>query len=286
MIDRLPIAATSLFLVAINCLFVDASPLVWQHDYGKACKIASDAEKLLCILFSEPGDRKSMQTLEYTLRNDPTLQKSTDRYIFANFPIDASVIVQAKRIKLLDHGAFHELHGKAGLAILDFRNESPHRGHVVSIYPLPDKSQITADELSVLLDLPVGTLTQRTLIFAVRTHPERPQSTTGNRSEILAKEAERHSMHQASLHLQGHHNWDTRFHRINALMKEGAAKEVVAESWPGQNLFESACECVHSWRQSPGHWEAVRQSHLHYGYDMKRGANGVWYGTGIFVDSE
>ena len=82
---------------------------------------------------------------------------------------------------------------------------------------------------------------------------------------------------------QGHHNWQNRFERINAKLSAGLlAQEVCAESWPGQGLLEAARECVHSWRQSPGHWDAVKTQHPVFGYDMQRGANGVWYATGIF----
>ena len=62
------------------------------------------------------------------------------------------------------------------------------------------------------------------------------------------------------------------------------SREVCAESWPGQRLVEAAEECVHSWRQSSGHWEAVSGQHVCFGYDMKLGASGVWYATGIFGD--
>jgi hypothetical protein len=138
--------------------------------------------------------------------------------------------------------------------------------------------------LAVLLDLPRGSLTQRTLIFAVRTHPELPASTAGHFSQMLTRETENHAWHQANIMLQGHHNWNTRFHAINAELPWGlAAREVCAESWPGQSLVEAAEECVHSWRQSSGHWEAVRSRHLLFSYDMKRGTNGVWYATGIFA---
>ena len=53
------------------------------------------------------------------------------------------------------------------------------------------------------LYLPRGTLTQRTLIFAVRSHAESPASTTGDFSPILARESESHARHQASITLQG-----------------------------------------------------------------------------------
>jgi hypothetical protein len=83
--------------------------------------------------------------------------------------------------------------------------------------------------------------------------------------------------------LQGHHQWDTRFQRINTkLPPDTLACEVCAESWPGENLVEAAIECVRCWRFSEGHWSAVRAEHSVWGYDMKRGTNGIWYATGIF----
>jgi hypothetical protein len=50
-------------------------------------------------------------------------------------------------------------------------------------------------------------------------------------------------------------------------------------------LVAAAIDCVHSWRQSSGHWSAVRSRHRFYGYDMKRGSNGIWYATGIFSEN-
>jgi hypothetical protein len=119
------------------------------------------------------------------------------------------------------------------------------------------------------------------MIFAVRTHPEGPQSTKGTFHPVLASEAQSHSVHQAQIRVQGHHSWETRFHRINSRV-QGLATEVVAESWGGESLVDAAIECVRSWRHSPGHWGAVRASHRDYGYDIRRGANGIWYATGIF----
>jgi hypothetical protein len=131
--------------------------------------------------------------------------------------------------------------------------------------------------------LPEGSLTQRTLILAVRIHPDDPASTEGVFLTSLAKETESHSQYQARINRQGHHNWESRFHRISARLPGGdAAKEVCAESWPGMGLIAAAIDCVHSWRQSSGHWSAVRGRHAYYGYDMKRGSNGIWYATGIF----
>ncbi len=57
----------------------------------------------------------------------------------------------------------------------------------------------------------------------------------------------------------------------------------MAESWPNEDLVEACVDCVHSWRQSPGHWSAVQDRHRMFGYDIKRGVNGIWYATGIFA---
>ena len=121
------------------------------------------------------------------------------------------------------------------------------------------------------------------MIYAVRIHPEAPASTQGIFHLALAEEAKSHAHHQASIQVQGHHSWDSRFHRINSKLPGNVlAQEVVAESWPNETLVEACVECVNSWRQSPGHWSAVRARHPLFGYDIKRGRNGIWYATGIF----
>jgi hypothetical protein len=145
------------------------------------------------------------------------------------------------------------------------------------------EGEYTPEQLEVIANLPPGTPTQRALIYAIRIHPDAPASTNGTFDPMLAKEAESHSLHQARIQRQGHHNWDARFRRINAVLPAGlVACEVCAESWPGESLVEAAIECVRSWRTSSGHWRAVRTACPVYGYDMKRGSNGVWYATGIF----
>jgi hypothetical protein len=139
----------------------------------------------------------------------------------------------------------------------------------------------------VILELPPGTLTQRTLIYAVRTHPEKPASAKGEFHPVLTQAARQHAKYQARTETQGHQNWEQRVNQINAKLPGAlSAQEVCAESWPNEELVEAAVECVNSWRKSPGHWGAVRARHRLFGYDMKRGKNGVWYGTGIFASRE
>jgi len=185
---------------------------------------------------------------------------------------------------LIRHPAFYEMLNTPGIAIIDFKHKgTEYYGKIVSVFPFLKKQPYTVEQTRVMLTLPPGTVTQRSLIFAVRIHPDHPKSTDGELNARLVEESRSASQYQADIRKQGHHNWDRRFQKINAFLPtELWACEVCAESWPGQHLLESAIECVDCWRYSEGHWSAVSAEHPYYGYDMKLGANGIWYGTGVF----
>lgn len=261
-----------------------ATNLVWYADYTAACEVAKQQGRMLLIVFQAPEGDIARQSFESISLADPEVQRRLPRFVLAKLPTDASIRINGEMVRLLDHPSFAEMQRRQGIAVLDFAHRgTPYFGGVVSTFPFPQGRYYRTDSLLAILDLPPGTLTQRTMIFAVRTHPERPASTRGRFHPVLAVEAASHSTHQAQIRVQGHHSWETRFHRINARIGSGAsATEVVAESWPGETLVEAAIECVHSWRQSPGHWRAVKSDHADYGYDIRRGSNGIWYATGIF----
>lgn len=263
-----------------------APEIPWHTDYAKAVAEAKAQQKMLLIVFYATGrnscrDCFLCQSVPQALRDRPD---RADRYVWLMLPLNATVEMDGKATRLLDHAAFAHMQHQQGVAIVDYENaDTGHYGYVVSQFPFLRGRYYTSFALGTILDLPPGTLTQRTMVFAVRTHPERPRSTEGSFSPILAAEAESHAAHQAQIGVQGHHAWETRFHRINARLGQGMrATEVVAESWPGETLVEAAIECVDCWRQSSGHWSSVVRPHRAWGYDMKRGRNGIWYGTGIF----
>ncbi|MGI8981398.1 MAG: hypothetical protein ACR2FY_19400 [Pirellulaceae bacterium] len=267
---------------------VAAGPVVWHADYRAALSRAKADKTLALIWFCNPQEIDENDEFEAAVLSDPPVRERLEGVALVKLPLDAAVAGTKEKeasIELLEHAAFAELLHKPGLAMIDMRDEtSPHFHHVVSVYPFV-RQPISREGLVAMLDLPAGSLTQRTLIWAVRTHQERPQSAAAEYSPLLAFEAESHSRHQAGINLQGHHNWDQRFQDINGKLGNGMlSREVCAESWPGQRLVEAAEECVHSWRQSSGHWEAVSGHHACFGYDMKLGTSGVWYATGIFGD--
>lgn len=257
----------------------------WHTDYTTAVKAAKEQGKFLLIHFHETRPNAADVTFTQRTLAETEVRRKLDAFECASLPLDASILMSGRQTRLVDHPSFAELGRRQGIAILDFACPGTvHYGQVVNVIPFKPGRSLSAGEMRAVLTLPPGTLTQRTIIYAVRTHPEQPASTNGQFNPVLADEAASHSSHQASIRVQGHHGWGYRFQRILSRLRFGGAPvEVVAESWPGQGLVEAAEDCVQSWRQSSGHWDAVRTNHGAYAYDMKRGANGVWYATGIFA---
>lgn len=260
-----------------------AVSVAWETDYQHAMDVANQQEKMLVIFFYNPSDPQS-QRLEGETLNSPDIQQKLQEFVCLRLPLDAKLTVEGKEAVLLRHSTLSDMLGRPGVAIADFVHANPKlHGCIVSAFPLTGSIFYGPAEMKVILDLPPGTLTQRTLIYAVRIHPERPASALGRPDERLLAEAESHSQYQARIRLQGHHGWGSRFPRIAAMLG-GSPREVCAESWPGQGLVESAIECVRCWRLSSGHWSAVQARNRAFGYDMKLGDNGIWYATGIFAD--
>ncbi len=257
----------------------------WFQSYADAMTAADKQHKMLLVYFCDLGDNAVSSRFKAETLDDPIVGNKLCDYVCTRLPLDAKIMVGGRPLTLLQHPAFREMLGRPGIAIVDFRSDDAAlRGTVVSTFPIGDGLWYRPERMAVILDLPPGTLTQRTLIYAVRIHPEKPASASGELDANLLEEARSHSQYQADIRLQGHHDWDRRFRRIMARLPGGAtAREVCAESWPGQHLVEAAIECVRCWRLSDGHWSAVRAANRGFGYDMKLGSNGVWYATGIFA---
>lgn len=256
----------------------------WQSDYGAAMRIAKAEKKMLLVLFL--GRDSTSRNFEVNSLTQSGVADRLQEYVCVKATTSTKITVKGKQSTLLGHSAFSELHGGPGFAIVDLAHEgTPYYERVVTAIPFQSGKyyRYQSSHFPVALSLPEGTLTQRTMVFAVRIHPESPSSAQGEMEYSLRDECRSHSQHQASIRVQGHHRWESRFHRIGSRLGRGLrAQEVVAESWPGENLVDACVDCVDSWRQSPGHWSAVRADQQAYAYDIRLASNGIWYATGIF----
>ncbi|TWT30790.1 hypothetical protein [Blastopirellula retiformator] len=283
MLKRTLLAIVALVAIISLTHTAQADSLYWYDDYSTAVRTAINDNRMLLIYFRGEDEAKHEEFQQ--VMADPQVAELAGNYILAELPLNATVGSGEKQTKLLSHGAFQHMDGKPGVAILDFVDDTDENySYVVSQFQFRDNRVRSVHQMRTILSLPRGSLTQRTLIYAVRMHPEAPRSTNGVFRRLLAVATLQHSRLQARMQLQGHHSWESRFHQLSGqLPGHMLPTEVCAESWPGQNLEDAAIECVRSWRHSSGHWSAVSADNTYYGYDMKRGNNGIWYATGIFA---
>jgi hypothetical protein len=242
---------------------------------------------MLLVNFMPDADSAVQRELDRAVETDGLLQRRLQLMVLVRLPRDYQTESAIHNGRLLDHAAFEHLGHGPGIAVIDLQHTGTrHYGRVVTALPFARGKYYRwrISHLTAALDLPPGTITQRTMVWAVRIHPESPASTSGHSHRGLADAAAAHSAYQARIGVQGHHRWETRFHEVRSVAQAHQASEVVAESWPNQTLIDSCIDCVASWRHSPGHWRAVRGRHRLFGYDIRRGRNGIWYGTGIFAN--
>lgn len=294
--------------------------MVWETDYEKARERAKSSSRNLLIYFAADSDSPRLRNeteekyvsfgsgkvrqLSYTMPSmqkpipiaqacrkfeeevlyDMSVMDELGQYVLLKLSIDAKTDVDGKQTPILSLPQYEEMQGLPGLVVVDFEHrDEPYFESPVGILPFIRAKVPTVEQTFTFLTLPQGSLTQRTLIYAVRTHPERPLSAMGDPEPVLMNEARGHSAYQAKVRVLGHQNFGARTARIAGALNCGGASEVCAQSWSGEGLYEAAIGCVRSWRGSSGHWKGVRAANRLYGYDMIRGENGTWYATGLFV---
>ena len=223
-------------------------------DYFPAYTEARKSGKMLLIDFGTGFDFKTV---------DP---KKLDGFVLCRVPLDYTIPLDGKKTRLIDAPAFDCLQKQAGLAVVDLQHKS-HLRETVSV--LPQRFAIGGN-VDALLDLPAGSLTQRTLTWAFRVHQERPACTFGTADPTLMDHADRHSTTQA---------------QSNSMFHSGSfpgSFEIVAQSWMSNaNVVDVAIDLVALWRSSPPHWGAATTAWSRYGVDMQSNGS-VWYATGVF----
>ena len=182
-------------------------------DYAAAGEAARAAQAMLLVSV-EPtgGDPTDMagQRLEQADVQERFLRSGTP-WVFCRIGIpEAGVLVADPSLVEMRRGP--------GVFVVDHTG-GPLTGRIVSILPRRSGKyyRFSPSHIDQLASLPSGSLTQRSLILAVRIHPENPQSTYGFCNPMLCQEAAAHSAHQARIRTQGHHNWASGRNGLSAM---------------------------------------------------------------------
>jgi hypothetical protein len=258
----------------------------WHASYDEAWTRAVREKKDLVIYFR--GDDKHDAAFD----NKDVKKRLRD---FVCLKVPASYEYKGKR--LLDYDALDDMNGKPGLAVVSLHDTKlTQHNELISAHPfvgsryswVPDYGP---QEIEHILDMPArATLSQRSMIYAIWVHPERPRSIFGIAHPAFLGHAQRHSARQAGMRNQHHADLIATIGRLESDMNKGLGNgsEVVAESWGafvgGENVLEASFSCIDAWRHSSGHWGAVSREHTYFGYDISRSSSGTWYATGIFAD--
>jgi len=276
----------------------NTSPIHWETDYENTRSTADISGRNLLIYLYADSITKQPEALtsvsvipacrkfDTVILDDELVRAGLDQFMLLKLPMDAKITHEdGEQVSIYSLPGFEHMLGHPGLIVIDFANKDrPYCGEVVGILPFLRGECPTEKQMATFLNLPPGTLTQRTLTYAVRIHPDQPLSSNGLPLPIVVKEALDHALYQAERGVLGHQNFGARTQRIKEVLGSGSPSEICAQSQSGENLFEAAIACMRAWRYSSAHWSIARRNHTYYGYDMARGKNGAWYAVGFFID--
>lgn len=273
----------------------EPKPLIWHENYADAIADAKAKQQFLLVYFRDAKESEVQRIFEQETLLDPEVNKALANYVLARIPVDTmSTKVTNKR--LIDRPAFGVMLGKAGYAIVDFKSTgTSYYEYVVSGMPfvkfpiLGGFSGVGGDYLAhyrpwrvnqfrEALALPAQSIKVRSLIFAVRIHPDRYKSTIGSPFPLAVEIACDQSRRQSRMNNVTHSG--SRFGELAQF--GGSASEIAAPTY-SNNITAASLEAVAGWSGSPPHLRDMRAAHKKYGYCLDKTENGRWFATGDFA---
>jgi hypothetical protein len=272
---RIPLLASLLLLFSASPALADG---LWQTDFAAASQQAVDEKKYLVVLFDVSGQRPLLQ--------DVALPR--DQHVFVRLTTDSERPAESEGA-IRDEQLFQALRTPGGLAIIDYAHrDAPYYGEVVSVLPENKLDRVRVYEL---LSLPPGTLTQRTLTWAVRIHREPSlRSADGDFHPTLVKAASDvvTSMLKGPAPRMQNSMWVTPVNDERFRVKVGGSSLYSATFPAGRDerlleITHAAEDLVASVMQDKTHYgRTLAASASAFGFDMiydKRGR--CWYGVWV-----
>lgn len=260
---------------------------MWTTDYVDAYQRAIAGRRLLIMLFRPPSDTGT------TGGNSDNLPGPADLPVLSEtvcvlVPTDMRIPGQPPEstARLLDHRSFRHLQGEPGIAVVDLTStDSPHFGRVVSAFPgATDRRSILA-ALQPALTLPPGTISQRSLLMAIRAaEPESPLARQGS-LEFLNGLANRNCRYMAHLEQSGLFEAEQRREAVYQQFGDDAVllEHVFATDSP-TTLQSAAAAAAAFWKADGKLTLAEGRQVLGYGLDLfESTGSGRWYATLLIV---
>jgi len=276
----------------------NTTPIYWETDYERAMEKAKRASQNLLIYLCADDETEIPEALaalplvsacrkfDTIVLDDNSVRSGLCPYVLLKLPIDTKITGnEDTESTIYSLPGFEHMVGHPGLVVLDFEHrDEPYYSEVVGILPFMQGVSPTAEQTDTFLRLPPGTLTQRTLTYVVRIHPDQPLSSDGEPAPVVVQAATEHALYQAERGVLGHQNFSVRSSQAKEVLGGGMPAEICAQSRNGVGLFEGAISCMRAWRYSSAHWSIAKRSHRYYGYDMAPSKNGAWYAVGFFIN--
>ncbi|MDR0521629.1 MAG: hypothetical protein LBH00_07225 [Planctomycetaceae bacterium] len=280
--------------VALPEMPVNPVEINWETDYAQAVQTARNSCRPLLIYFrAEPDSSEQLKppaaacaVFDAVNLNDPQVCSDFAPYVMLKLPMDAEITGEnGTEQTVLSLPEFSDMAGRPGLAIVDFADESAeYYGQTTGVLPFGPEGCPTSGQTAVFLNLPQGPITQRMLIYAVRTHRDHPRCTEGEPLPVVVQTATDHAKYQAEKNSLGHQNFGTRSQAVIKVLGSGSPSEICAQIPVGESIYDSAIRSMRAWRNSSGHWAIARKPHKYYGFDMMKNKNGSWFAVGFFID--
>lgn len=268
-----------------------AESLSWHSDYLAAYVEASQEKRFLLMLFRENafGGEPLISTDSVFA---PSMRPMLEQFSRVELPLNAAMPIVSKKNQdteqddlpnlLLKHRSFRHLGMRPGIAVVDLTDQaSPNHARVVSVLPLPESGQFNNADLTLALRLPQGAISQRTLLFAIRSTI--PDSSLSMRefSPALIELAHRNSRYMANAGQVGSFDQENREQRIEKEFgPQAELKELVFATESETTIHDAALQAVTSWISNSESFDILDSPAEAMGMEMfQNSESGRWFVT-------
>jgi hypothetical protein len=269
--------------------------LTWHSDYLAAYFEAAREKRFLLMLFRESivgGDVVTSADSFFA----PSMRPMLEQFSRVELPLNAAMpdnseprSVEAENNLpnlLLKHRSFRHLGVRPGIAVVDLTDpESTNHARVVFVLPLPENGLFGDDELMLALSLPKGAISQRTLLFSIRSIV--PDSSLSMRkfSPTLIELAHQNSKYMASVEkIELFEQVARRKQIAGEFGQQAELRELFFATESDTTIHDAARQAVTRWTESSDAFDVLTTPATAMGMDMFQSAeSGRWFVTCFVV---